>query len=278
VNPVYTYTDYRKVILDFYQGRKVLPAGFSWREFAKVCGYASPVYLKLVAEGKSALSEIGVERVANALGLTGRESQYFRALVRFNQGKSSAQKKLALAEMRTLSDKAEVKILDHDQYDYYGTWYNSALRELAPLLQGASAEELGQALIPSQSAHKVRKSLDLLSRNGLLAGTEGGYTQTNKSISTGSEVTSLAVRDMHRQMGELGVAALENIPREDRDISGLTLGLSSEAYGRIVRELAEFRRRVVSIASEDSGVERVYRLNLQMFPLSQNGSKTAGVA
>lgn len=266
---VYGYTDYRQLILDYYQDRKAQPAGFSWREFAKLCGYASPVYLKLVAEGKSSLSEVGVERLANALALTGRELLFFRALVHFNQARDSADKKTALAEMRALSNKASVQVLEHEQYDYYGCWFNGALRELAPAMPGASAELMGETLLPQQSAAKVRKALELLTRIGLLEGDSSGYRQTNQSISTGDEVTSLAVRELHKQMAGLAAEAIENVPKEERDISGLTLGLSKEAFGRIAHELAEFRRRVVAIAMEDPDAKRVYRLNLQLFPLSR---------
>ena len=39
---------------------------------------------------------------------------------------------------------------------------------------------------------------------------------------------------------------------------------------KIVEELAEFRKKVVAIATEDDGMDRVYRLNLQLFPLTKN--------
>ncbi len=265
---VFEYTDFRKLMLDYYQSRKTTPAGFSWREFAKICGYASPVYLKLVAEGKSNLSDVGVERVAACIGFTGRELSYFRALVRFNQATVSSEKKQAFAELRELASKAEVLVLQADQYDYYQNWYNAAIRELAPTMPGASPEKMGEALHPKVSGAKVRKSLELLQRIGLLVKSGESFVQTSQSISTGSEVTSLSVRDMHRQMAELAMDALESVPREGRDISGLTLGLSAEAFERVTREMAEFRRRLVAIATEDTRTDRVYRVNLQVFPLS----------
>lgn len=267
---VFSYTDYRKLLLDYFQDCKLLPAGFSWREFAKRCGYASPVYLKLVTEGKTNLSEIGVERVASAIGLTGRELLYFRVLVRFNQAKDAPTKKQAFAELRELTAKSTVSVLQEDQYDYYQAWHHAAIRELAPAMAGASPEQIGEALQPKLSAAKVRKSLELLERIGLLEKSDVGYRQTTQSISTGSEVTSLSVRDLHRQMAALAVDALESTPREERDISGLTLGLSAEGYDRVVREIAEFRRRLVAIATEDVPVDRVFRMNLQLFPLSSS--------
>lgn len=270
---VFDYTDYRKLVLDYFQARKAMPAGFSWREFAKCCGYASPVYLKLVTEGKTNLSEVGVERVAAAIGFTGRELHYFRIMVRFNQSTVSSEKKRAFAELRELAEKAEVAVLQVDQYDYYQSWYNAAIRELAPALPGATPEQIGASLVPPVSAAKVRKSLELLERIGLLVKSGDTYSQTTQSISTGSEVTSLSVRDLHRQMAVLAMDSLDGVARNQRDISGLTLGLSADAFERVVREMAEFRRRLVAIATEDSHTDRVYRVNLQVFPLSEQISK-----
>ena len=113
--------------------------------------------------------------------------------------------------------------------------------------------------------------MKLLEKNGFLNKDEQGhYSQTNRSITTGNlDVASLAIREMHRQMGELGVQSLDQVPVKERDISGLTIGISEMAYEKITKEIAEFRRRISSIVMEDSGEERVYRLNVQLFPLSE---------
>ena len=41
------YTDYRKFIQDYYDERKRSSA-FTWRDFARVAGFSSAVYLKYV--------------------------------------------------------------------------------------------------------------------------------------------------------------------------------------------------------------------------------------
>ena len=44
------YKNYREYILDYYKERKRCSA-FTWREFAKIAGFASGSYLKLVCDG-----------------------------------------------------------------------------------------------------------------------------------------------------------------------------------------------------------------------------------
>ena len=277
MKPVLEYTSYRVYIRDYYTERKER-SGFTWRDFAKAAGYSSPVFLKLVCDGKANLSEAGIERVASAMGLVGVDLQYFRQLVAFNQEKSSSTKKKIYAEMRSLANENAFALVGEDQYDYYGSWLNPVLREMAPRLNGATPAQMAGELVFDSDTAKVKSSLKLLEKNGFLEKDEQGhYTQTKRSITTGNiDVTSLAIREMHRQMGELGVQSLDQVPVKERDVSGLTIGISVEAYEKIIKEIAEFRRRVSSIVLEDSGEERVYRLNVQLFPLTKTLPKEDG--
>jgi uncharacterized protein (TIGR02147 family) len=55
---VIEYKDYREYVLDYYRERKRTSA-FTWREFAKIAGFASGSYLKLVCDGKTRLRQWG---------------------------------------------------------------------------------------------------------------------------------------------------------------------------------------------------------------------------
>ena len=269
MKPVLEYSSYRVYIRDYYAERKER-SGFTWRDFAKAAGYSSPVFLKLVCDGKANLSEAGIERVASAMGLVGADLQYFRLLVAFNQEKSSAAKKKYFAEMRKLANENSFAIVGEDQYDYYGSWLNPVLREMVPRLDGATPAQMAGELVFESAASSVKNSLKLLEKNGMLEKDEQGhYRQGNRSITTGNlDVTSLAIREMHRQMGELAVQSLDKVPVNERDVSGLTIGISENAFEKITKEIAEFRRRISAIVMDDSGEERVYRLNVQLFPLT----------
>lgn len=270
MKPVMEYQNFRLFMRDFYAERK-LRSGFTWRDFAKAAGYSSPVFLKLVCDGKSNLSDVGVERVASAMGLVGVDLQYFRALVNFNQEKDSSKKKAAFKEMRGLAKENSMALVGEDQYDYYESWVNPVVREMAPQLKGVTPAKLADNLAFDTQTPEVKKALALLQKVGLLGkDAQGNYVQAQKSVTTGNlEVASLSVREMHRQMGELAVRALDEIPVKERDISGLTIGISETAYYRITQEIQDFRRRVSSIVMEDTDESRVYRLNVQLFPLTK---------
>ena len=270
MKPVMEYQNYRVYIRDYYAERKVR-SGFTWRDFAKAAGYSSPVFLKLVCDGKSNLSDVGVERVASAMGLVGVDLQYFRLLVEFNQEKDSAKKKIVFKKMREVAKEGSMEIVGEDQFDYYESWVNPVVREMAPQMGDATPAKIAEKLAFDTQTAEVKKALSLLQKVGLLRKGERGYEQAAKSITTGKlEVARLSVREMHRQMGELAVRALDEIPMNERDISGLTLGVSENAFYRISQEIADFRRRISSIVMEDTGENRVYRLNVQLFPLTKD--------
>ena len=131
MKPILEYSSFRTFLLDYYKERHEF--GFTWRDFAKIAGYSSPVFLKLVCDAKANLSELGVERVASAIGLVGVDLQYFRALVRYEQEKDSKKRETFWKELRCLAKENSFHLVGEEQYDYYASWRHPVLRELVSL-------------------------------------------------------------------------------------------------------------------------------------------------
>lgn len=264
------YTDYRKFIQDYYDERKRCSA-FTWRQFAHDAGFSSPVYLKYVCEGKKNLSVGVAGSVANAMGLAGFENTYFVLMVSYAHAKSDKARRAAFEERCALAHAHKVHVLGSEEFDYFKSWKNPLLRELAPHMPGAKPLDMARVCKQPITAAEVSETLDFLVKMNLLKRDKGGnYHQTDKSVSMGPvDAVPVAAREMQRQMGELAVKAVD-MPLSERDMSGLVLGLTHDAYERIRKELADCRRRIVAIATEDDVAERVYRLNLQLFPMSEN--------
>ncbi len=263
------YTDYRKYIQDYYDERKRCSA-FSWQEFARNAGFSSAVFLKYVCEGKKNLSVGSAGSVANAMGLAGFESAYFVLMVSYAHAKNDKAKRAAFEERCALAQAHKVRVLGDEEFDYFKSWKNPVLREIAPHMPGARPLEMAHACKQKISATEVSETLDFLMRAGLLKKDKNGtYVQTEKSISMGPvDAVPVAAREMQRQMGEFAVKAMD-LPLSVRDMSGVTMGITHRAYEQIKKEIADFRRRIVAIASADDDTEQVYRLNVQLFPLSE---------
>ena len=271
------YTDYRLYIADYYADRKAKSA-FTWQEFANAAGFTSPVYLKYVSEGRFNLSEDAAARVAQAMDLAGFEPEYFCEMVKFDHAKNDAEKKAAFNRMLAIADAHKAKILEGDSFRFFSDWKNPVIRELAPAMPGAKPLALAHACRPRVSAAEVSETLKFLVNAELLQKDEdGNYRQTEKSVTTGPmNATPVAVRGLHRQMGEIALEVIDGESQDERNFSGLTLGVTRGAYEEIVKEIAEFRKRVVAIATRDNETDEVYRMNIQFFPMTNKGLNKKG--
>jgi uncharacterized protein (TIGR02147 family) len=266
---VFEYTGYRQYIADFYAERKVKSA-FTWREFARMAGFSSSVHLKYVSEGRFNLGEDAVERVAKAMGLSGNRMEYFRAMVEFDHAVTDNIKKEIFDRMLFIAKQSNAKVIEGDAFRYFDSWKNPVLRELAPAMPGAKPLALAKACRPKITAAEVSESLNFLVKANLLKkDAAGNYKQSDKIVTAGPmAAASVAVRGLHRQMGEIALDAIEGVPQSERHFSGVTLGITSDAYDEIVAVINDCRRKIIEIATRDDSTDQVYRLNIQFFPMT----------
>ena len=266
--------DYREYIRDYYTERKTF--GFSWNAFASSAGFSSPVFLQYVCEAKKNLSEKTASQVASAMGLVGYEVDFFELLVAYGNAKDDKSKKAVLGRISVFAETHRVRVIGADEYKFFKSWKNSVVREIAPALPGATHKQLSIASRRRIPTAEIAKILDFLLQSGYLEVDENGcYHQVNRSLKMSGERNTIrksVARDLQRQMTELALDALEKEPAENRNMTGVTLGITRDKYAQIVQELAECRRRIVAIAASDDATEEVYRLNMQLFPLTDIGS------
>ena len=274
---VLKYTDYHQYIADYYAEKKAKSA-FTWQTFTRAAGFSSPVFLKYVSEGRSNLSEETAGQVAFAMGLDGYEQEYFSEMVKFDHAKTDEEKKSIFNRMLAIADVHKVRIIEGDAFRYFDSWKNPVLRELAPAMPGAKPLALARACRPKITAAEVSESLNFLVKANLLQkDKEGNYVQTEKSVTAGPmEAAPVAIRGMHRQMGEFALETIEGVPQNERHFSGLTLGITRKAYDEIVQEIAEFRKRIIAIATREDDTDEVYRLNVQFFPMTNKSVNKKG--
>ncbi len=269
------YSDYRKFLQDYCKEIKKRFPGFSYRYFCQKAGLKSPSLLREVMEGKRGLSISTIRAFIAGLGLTESNGRYFTALVLFNQAKNSKEKQEYLDQLRGIRRKVTQKVIPLDMYAYYTKWYNPVIRELVCIMDWkGNYETLSKAVNPPIGIREARESIELLLKLGMIKKKpDGKYIQTDPAITTGPETLSLAVRELNRQMAELGERAIREISPSLRDASSLTLGLSQKAYIKAKQEIQEFKHRLVRIADEDSETGKVYTVNVHLFPIGEDPSR-----
>ena len=265
---VFEYKDYHLFMQDYYDERKRLGA-FSWREFCKSAGFTSPNFLKLVCMGQSKLSKVKVGDVAKAMGLVGDDADYFREMVTFCNAEKDEAKKAALLEMQRIALEHKVRVVDSDAFQYYESWKYPVLRELAPMMPGASPRDLADTCKEHVSAEEVRDVLNFLVKAGFLKKVgEKVYSQTEQIVIGSKEALPIAIRAMHKEMANMAARAVDRYSASERHFTGVTLSVNQEASERIAKELDACCRKVLAIANEYSDQDQVCRINFQFFPVT----------
>lgn len=269
---LFAYTDYRAYLRDWYEAKKQANKHFSLRMLAERSGFKARDYLMRVMRGEKNLSLDGMEKLSNFFRFSEKQAEYWKALVQFNQAPNTLEKERFWQRLSEIQKYGAHQKLRGDQFEYYACWWHSALRSLLPVTDhGEDWELIARLLDPPITPKQARDSVDLLLRLGLLGrDARGRYTVSQPALSTGDEIASLAVAGFHKSTMELVKRSIDRHPSQSRDISGVTMSISREGFGRIKAELRAFRKKVMAIASEDKGEDMVYQLNLHFIPLTRH--------
>ena len=262
---IYTYTNYREYLHDFYCFKKEQNAAFSYQVFANKAGFKSKSFIKLVIDGRKNLTKDSALKLNKVLGLSNKPFSYFNSLVEFNQAAAHSLKNFYFEELLRYNKRSALQVLRKQQHAFYSQWYHNTMRELVTVVPFQEDYQfLGRCFTPELTPRQAKESVDLLLQLGLIQKVGPKYIQTNSLVTTGDEVRSLAVKTFHLQNLDLVKSAIQDIP-ERRDISSLILGLSNEGYRTVKTEIQKFRKKLLSIAQKDEDVSGVYHVNFQLF-------------
>lgn len=268
---VFEYLDYRAYLRDYYLERKSNEYGFSHRSFSKRAGLRSTNYLKLVMEGERNLTNEMAHQFAVGCGLKGTALDYFCELVAFTQSRSSGERNRCHERLARYKEFRAIHQLEAAQTAYHSTWYLPAIRELAgrPDFE-PEPKWIARTLQPKISADEAERALGILLQLGLLIREDNGRVKQSAAlVTTGPGPLGHHVVNYHRTMLERAAAAIDDIPRDEREISSLTLCVSQSVLLDLKERIREFRRELLQLAELGGPPERVVQLNFQLFPLSE---------
>ncbi len=267
---IFAYFGYRAFLRDAYADLKQRQPGFSYRWFARRAGMTSPNFLKLVIDGKRNLSAASTDQFAIALELSTSETAFFHELVGFGQARTAADKNRHFERIGAYRQHRAVCALERHQFEYLSHWWYPAIRELVACDGFVEDPEwIAGRLVPAITPVQARQALELLHALGFVERDERGrLRQRTPLLSTGPEVRSLAVGNFHRQMMERAAASIDQCDRDVRDISGVTIALSPEAFQRVKQKIVELRAELLALSAGDGRPTRVVQVNFQLFPLA----------
>ena len=80
------------------------------------------------------------------------------------------------------------------------------------------------------------------------------------------------VRKYHLDVINEAVSAIENLPKEQRNVSSTAISLSPESYKIALERINALNLELLEIAKADKNVNGVYGLNINLFPFTTGES------
>ncbi len=269
---IFTYLDYRHYLADLFSSLKKEHSSFSLRSFAKMAGSSSPNFLKLIEARKLNIQPSGIHALSQSLKLTTKERAYFEYMVGFDHAKTHDEKDRYFRLILSAREYKVIATLDKNQYELFSHWYIPVIRELitCPFYPGDPGW-IGGKIVPAVSRAKVRKAVAVLESLGLIRRAENGtWEQAERVVSTPSEVLSVAVTTYHKSVIALAREAIERFEPGERDIRSVTVGVSQTGYVEVKKRMEAFWKELLSYADTQKTADRIYQINMQLFPVSGN--------
>lgn len=275
VNPqslpsVYQFLDAREFLRQAYDAQKRVNKGFSHRYIAKAMGAGSSSFFKDVLNGRASLNPARAAKFARLFCMNPRDTAYFETLVLYTQASDPAEKERLLQTLARAKGAGQQAVLEASQAEYLQKWHYAAVRELLAITDfDEDYEALASRLSPPITAAEARDAIQLLLRLKLIRrAKDGRYEKADKVVVTGPRHQAEKSRPGILANLELARRALDTYPPEIRPFSYLTLSVSPESLQYIQERLREVRRDILERVSQDENVDRLYQLNMQLFPIS----------
>ena len=188
-----------------------------------------------------------------------------------NQAKTVREKKFYFEKVISFS-KSDAMPLLADRYALFESWHYIAIRELlSHYAFCGDYERLATMLDPPISPGAAKRTIALLLRLRLVRKDSNGcYRPTDKFISVGENWHSIAIANFQKSAIALAGEAIDRFSPGCRDISTLTVNLSPQGLSKVKEKVRAMRQEILEVENMDSGHDRVFQVNFQVFPLSKS--------
>lgn len=275
---VFEYDDFREYLKDSYESAKSQDAKYSFRFFSRIVGSKSPSFFKHVIEGQRNLTSEHVDNLIRGLKMNEEEGFFFRNLVNLNQSKTVEEKQKYISKI--LQSKAYRKLhpLSLAQYEFFTRWYCVPIREMVALPGFREDPKwIAKHLNFPVSEPQIETAINEMIQLGLLSRNERGHlVQTQAHVTTEDRIISSSLAKSHQELIKKGSESIDRIPREDREILGITFAFPQSSMEKVKEKILNFRREIVELLSAEPNADAIYQFHLLLFPLAQLDKKKAG--
>lgn len=274
------YMDYRKYLASFFDYKRKLTAGdlrpYSYATFSAAANIKSPNYLKMIIEGRRNLSEEMVLKFAKALGMNKEVTEDFELLVAYGQATDPADRNMFLKKLS--EHRVQVKLkngeIDKKTWEKIPNWAAWVIYAMVDQ-EGVKfdVKTLKDVLRGKASEDEIEQALQSLFKSGELVQNPdtGVVRKAHTLIESAEDVPVALVRKLQAQLMYLGLESLYQDAATEREFGTLTLSLTKQEFEEIRFKLRQMRKQINkdnSIVRTSTKGERVYQLNIQLFPVT----------
>ncbi|MBO9665587.1 MAG: TIGR02147 family protein [Bdellovibrio sp.] len=162
--------------------------------------------------------------------------------------------------------------MNNDHYHVITEWYYYAILSLVEI-KGfkESPEWIARRLnITAREAEQALVRLERLEM--LVRNSSGRLRPSDVNFTTAADVANIAVRQRHLQNLDLAKRSLETDSVDIRDFSEMTMAVDVKKMGEAKQLIKKFRRDLCKFM-EDGTKKEVYKICVQLFPLSKELGK-----
>jgi uncharacterized protein (TIGR02147 family) len=273
------YLDYRMYLADYYKFRRTISAKdirpYSYAVFSASADIKSPNYLKMIIEGKRNLSDDMITKFARAMALNKDLTEEFRLLVNFSQSSDPGERNMymkALNEYRVAAKlkRGEIDKKAFEKIPNWITWILYAMIDQADVK--FTAERIHELLRGKARFEDIEAAIAKLLESGEITIDANGVAKKSRTLMDSAEDVPVAlVRKLQTELIYLGLESLFRDSPVDREFGTATLSLTKAEFEDLRFNLRKFRKDVqknISTARSSGPGERVYQLNMQLFPVT----------
>jgi uncharacterized protein (TIGR02147 family) len=246
-------SDFRCLLQNELVRRTKENPSYSLRAFARMLGIQSG-FLSKILLGQRRVTPTTVRRLGGKLGLSLRDLEVYE------QG----------AQRKAEAVPSDFRQMAYDHFQVISEWYHFAILELATV-KGFEPSSRWIAKALGLSVAEAQAAIDRLVRIGYIAVDGSGKWKILEAHTTtlGSEETSSALQQMQRQILQMAITAMENVPVAKRDQSAMTMAVDSALLPMAKEKIKVFRRELCALLESGKKRDAVYQLSVSLYPLTK---------
>jgi uncharacterized protein (TIGR02147 family) len=267
---IFEYSEYRRFLEDYYRSRKAADPKFSQRYIASQVKASSTGWFADIVKGRVNLSGSHMVPLIRVLKLADPEAEYFETLVRVDQAGSVDEKNLNYRRLLSLKG-VKPELVGKERFEFYSHWYHGAIRELLFFFDfRGDYGALARKLQPPISIPEAKRSIRLLESLGFIhREASGRFRPKDATLKKDPAFKALHFANLMKSNMILGIESLDTFSREERDISGVTLSLSKDAFLKAKEEIRALRERLLALTEFDEKPDQVFQFNFHVFPVTK---------